>query len=331
MELKKINLRNKEKEEVKFMFLSSNREVLNNKLLKDSIQRRGILSPLTVIRATDIDGKVELNDGTHIITKEELTENSFVVLDGQHRYKMLTQLLINEDKSNKKKESVEEINAELPCLIMTKEEVGNINEYMIELNSTSKNWKSTDYIENAVKVKEDDVLVKTINKFKILGFPISTISRFVCFDKSKLTAKTLADYINSDGEKKILNADAIKAIKLYEFLKFVGFDNSFMKKRYLIDYVIEKSKVTDINSVLFAISKMTKADEINYLRDKDCDLKVRIEQIINECVEKYVDEDAIDREKLKELKMIDYLNRIEDEKITSFLNIKIEEIRSIAA
>ena len=84
---------------------------------------------------------------------------------------------------------------------------------------------------------DEDLLIKTVNKFKLHGFSISTISRFICFDPKAITNKSLADYTNSNGKVKFRNADPIRAIKLYKSLRWMGFTDSFIKKRYLIDFI----------------------------------------------------------------------------------------------
>lgn len=210
---------------VKFVFLSINRNVVSNKSLRASIAKRGVLMPITVIPVEELDDEAKLVDP---ITKCPISKSEafggYAVIEGQHRYSELTSLI-----SLKAKGKIsEEIKTSLNCLIVSSEEVGNVNEYIIELNSCSKNWKSGDYIENATEQMEEDLLIKTVNKFRLHGFPISTISRFICFDPKAITNKSLADYTNSNGKIAFRNADPIRAIKLYKSLRWMGFTDSFI-------------------------------------------------------------------------------------------------------
>ena len=52
MDLKKTNLL---EGKVKFLFMTNNRSISQNKALRESILRNGVLQPLTVIRAADVD------------------------------------------------------------------------------------------------------------------------------------------------------------------------------------------------------------------------------------------------------------------------------------
>ena len=182
---------------VKFVFLSINRSVVGNKSLRESIAKRGVLMPLTVIPVEELDDEVKLKDA---YTKQPITKaeaiGGYAIIEGQHRYSELRHLnLIKESGA-----AYKDLKTTFNCLIVNKDEVGNVNEYIIELNSCSKNWKSGDYIENASEQMEVDLLIKTVNKFKIHGFSISTISRFICFDPKAITNKSLADYTNSGGK-----------------------------------------------------------------------------------------------------------------------------------
>ena len=108
--------------------------------------------PLTVIPVEELDDEVKLIDSA---TKKSITKseaiNGYAIIEGQHRYSELRSLnLIRESGFDYKN-----LKTTLNCLIVSREEVGNVNEYIIELNSCSKNWKSADYIENASEQLEE--------------------------------------------------------------------------------------------------------------------------------------------------------------------------------
>lgn len=89
MELKKANLA---EGKGKFLFMENNRSISQNKALRESILKKGVLQPLTVIRAADVDDGIALTDGSHVVSKQG-NEKSLVILDGQHRYTELSDIL----------------------------------------------------------------------------------------------------------------------------------------------------------------------------------------------------------------------------------------------
>ncbi|MCM1220726.1 MAG: hypothetical protein NC301_02820 [Bacteroides sp.] len=315
MILKSFDLANSQ---VKFVFLSLNRNVAVNKPLRSSIAKRGVLSPITVIPVAELDDDVSLID-PHTkcsISKSEAIDY-FAIIEGQHRFTELTYLISMKEKGK----IAEVVNTKLNCLIVSKDEVGNVNEYIIELNSCSKNWKSYDYIENATEQLEEDLLIKTVNKFKMHGFSISTISRFICFDPKAITNKTLADYTNSNGKVGFRNADPIRAIKLYKSLSWMGFTDSFIKKRYLIDFIIYKFKVSkSLNPIMAKIGKLTHAGELSSLREKDCDITVEIESVVEADFADYVKKFALTSNEIRDKENQDCFVNYDHEDVCEFLD-----------
>lgn len=319
MILKRFDLANST---VKFVFLSINRSVVGNKSLCESIAKRGVLMPLTVIPVEELDDEAKLVDP---ITKCSISKpeafGGYAVIEGQHRYSELTSLI-----SLKAKGKIsEEIKTSLNCLIVSRDEVGNINEYIIELNSCSKNWKSGDYIENATEQMEEDLLIKTVNKFKMHGFSISTISRFICFDPKAITNKSLAEYTNSNGRVKFRNADPIRAIKLYKLLRWMGFTDSFIKKRYLVDFIIHKYKVANsLNPIMARVGKLTHAGELSALREKDCDISVEIEKVVEADFAKFVRDEALTQDEITKREAQDCFVNYDKEEICEYLECEEE-------
>lgn len=303
---------------VKFVFLSINRNVAINKTLRASIAKRGVLSPITVIPVEELDDEVKLVDPiTNCSISKSEAVGCYAIIEGQHRYSELSYLISMKTKGK----ISDDINTTLNCLIVSREEVGNVNEYIIELNSCSKNWKSEDYIENASEQLEEDLLIKTVNKFKLHGFSISTISRFICFDPKAITNKSLADYTNSNGKVAFRNADPIRAIKLYESLKWMGFTDCFIKKRYLIDFIIHKYKVANsLNPIMAKIGKLTHAGELSALREKDCDIKVEIEKAIEADFAKFVRDEALTQDDIIKREAEDCFKNYDKYDICEFLD-----------
>ncbi|MDE7153711.1 MAG: hypothetical protein K2O00_04615 [Muribaculaceae bacterium] len=302
---------------VKFVFLSINRSVVGNKTLRESIAKRGVLMPLTVIPVEELDDEVKLKDAS---TKQPITKaealGGFAIIEGQHRYSELRHLNLIKELGT----AYRDLKTTFNCLIVSRDEVGNVNEYIIELNSCSKNWKSGDYIENATEQMEEDLLIKTVNQFKMHGFSISTISRFICFDSKAITNKSLADYTNSNGKVVFRNADPIRAIKLYKSLRWMGFIDSFIKKRYLIDFIIHKYKVSNsLNPIMTRIGKLKQALRLSMLQDKECDISVEIEKAIEADFAEFVKEKALSLDDIAKRETQDFFVNFDKDDICEFL------------
>lgn len=312
METKILNIK-----DVKFAFVDNNRKVSKNKSLIDCIEKNGILQPIIAISANDIEEDLPLYvAGTtfKILNKEEL-KDYWVVLDGQHRISFIYQLL--EKKRLEKNDSI----LKVPISIISKEDLKGmtINEYIIALNSTQKQWENSDYIETSYKIKNQDFLIKTIKAFSNKGFSMSSISRFICFDKQRLNKDTLTAYTNNKA-KEIKYANPERAIRLYLYLRGKGFSNSFLSKRYLIDYIIsEKTQHEDINKVLNKIEYLRHACDINQLK---FDQISNMENIIEEDFRTVMLEAENDQQRDMILSNKDFLSAISEEEIDSFFRNK---------
>lgn len=316
MEFQNINI-----QDCKFAFLATNRNITKTKELTDSIREKGVLIPIIAIYANELKGisMYSATEPTKELNEEEKA-NRLVVLDGQHR---LTALLkIEQEKKRNKKtsdsqEDDSEINLQIPVIIKSIEEIGNINEYIIAINNTAHKWNSKDYIDNSYKIKGDNDIIKTINVFKNLGFSISSISRYMCLNKDSLNTKTLAEYTNSNTPIKYINHE--RAIRLYKFLLGKGFSDNFLKKRYLVDYIAEEKKQSDnINIVLNKINYLRHAGVINTLKDNVIE---KIGEIIEEDYTKAINE-ADENERKAIEKTEDYLSMVDMEDVLAFLDDK---------
>ena len=103
------------------------------------------------------------------------------------------------------------------------------------------------------------------------------------------------------------DVDQNRAMKLYKFLSFIVFSDGFLKKRYLIDYIIRQSRVSSLDEVLMRLSKLRRAGTINALRDKDCDISIELERIVNEDFSSYLREEGLTQQQIDQLKGKDYL------------------------
>lgn len=293
----------------KIAFCNSNREVSSNKELFNNIQENGVLVPIIVINGSDLMEEdlyaVNKNGKIGKKLKDEEKPDYLVVLDGQHRLVSLLKIL-NVSKKGHGKKCTEEINVNL----ITKEEMGDdMNQYIININSTSKKWSNSNYIDNAYKQDSDDKLLRTIKAFDNLKFPLSTISGFICFNRSSITAKAINAYTKENA--KIPYANWEKAIRLYLFLKDKGFKDGFLKKRIMIDFIIEEVKHHHINVVLGKLHSLSKdkVQSINELTTEGNSEK-RISNIVG--IDDKTEETGTKDEK-------DYLKEISEDKVEGFL------------
>ena len=286
----------------KFAFLKKNRKVEKNNDLKESIKTLGVQNPIMVIPAAQIplDEELYMADCPTQLVKDSERHEYLAILDGQHRYTIVRELVESEkvkmekakreleiwsklsDEAKKEREKPLEytpkITPNIYVIVKNIEEIKSINEAISSINSTSKVWKDKDYINNAYQCKVDDNIIKTVNSFKNLGFSMSSISRFMCLNKNYLTSMTLLDYVNNSTPIRYINYD--RAIRLYQYLLGKGFTNKFLKKRYLIDLIIEeKAQHDDINVFLNRIEYLRRADAISNLKDIDSDWKAKIEKV----------------------------------------------------
>lgn len=316
MKLQNINI-----QDYKFAFLTTNRNITRTTELTNSIKEKGVLVPIIVISANELKG-ITLYSATEPTKElnEEEKVNRLVVLDGQHRLTSLLKIEQEKKKNRKASDSQEfesEISIQIPVIIKSVEEIGNINEYIITINNTSRKWSSKDYIDNSYKIKGDNNIIRTINAFKSLGFSISSTSRYMCLNKDALNAKTLAEYTNSNTEIKYINHE--RAIRIYKFLLGKGFSDNFLKKRYLVDYIAEEKKQSDnINIVLNKINYLRHAGVINTLKDNVIE---KIGEIIEEDYTKAINE-ADENERKAIEKTEDYLSMVDMEDVLAFLDDK---------
>lgn len=255
--MEQINVNNQN-----FAFVNVNRSVANQQLKKNIREYGRVLMPIMVVSADDInlDGYIFIDPRTGN-EYSSLSQDTLIVLDGQHRLTSVFEINKEEDnkhtksaeqyeKWSKKKEGEEPSIYEphhieyIPCVRLTKEQVGdNINDFIININSTMKNWKDGDYIANAAKLHKGDELIDAVKFFSDKKFSFSTISRYICFSNNALKASELNDY--AEGKKTIASTNAKRGRDIYEKLHAVGFRDVFLKKRYIIDHIISKKLLGD--------------------------------------------------------------------------------------
>ena len=300
--------------DTKFAFLTSNRNISTNKDLVEKKKKKGVLQPITVINGNNIGTEQLYDVNTNTEVAQENKGDYYVVLDGQHRLTILMNIL-------KEKSEVSDADKTIPALVITQEEVGdNVNKYIITLNSTSKNWKDNDYIKNAVQIKPNDELIQAINTFERRKFSMSTISRYICLNNHGITKKTVTEYVYNN--KDISYADYKRAIRLYLFLRGKGISDSFLKKRYMIDYIAEMKKQNDnINYALNLINYLQKGeiDAINSLKASESNVPDTINEILHQNFRTVLKEADSEEQKQEIENPKNYLAMVSDEEVKNFM------------
>ena len=168
----------------KFAFVQGNRPV-DDKRLEKAIRAAGrVLIPIYGVYYGDIkESGIEVFDA---LTGELLntpSDDCFVVLDGQHRTK--TSLLTFKHLSNvdEPDASVTVFTETIPATVLESKDIeGNLQEMIMNINTTSKSWTSKDFAHSAHVLKKDDKIVSLIYWLINLGFSLSNISRILFFD-----------------------------------------------------------------------------------------------------------------------------------------------------
>ena len=106
-----------------------------------------------------------------------------------------------------------------------------------------------------ISITTVDELLQFANSLSLRGFPISTISLILCWDKHKFTSKKLSRLMKGETVKIEHNFDRANA-----FLNAMSnFTDKFIAKNYAINVVIDLSSEMGYKPVCEALSKISKA------------------------------------------------------------------------
>lgn len=124
---------------------------------------------------------------------------------------------------------------------------------LAEANVEVEKWKGEDYIAGATLAKPEDELLQFANSLSLRGFPISTISLILCWDKHKFTSKKLSKLMKGGAVDIEYKAERAKA-----FLNAMSkFTDKFVAKNYAINVVIDLSSEMGYKPVCEALSKIS--------------------------------------------------------------------------
>ena len=307
--------------DAKFAFLNSNREVSNNANLEKQIRERGVLIPILVVKGSEVMEERLFAVGKDGKKQAELQENEkkdcLVVLDGQHR--LTTLLRILNDKKGKHSDKCTE---QIPIIEYSKSEIGdNVSQFVIALNSTSKTWSNRDYIDNAYTINPEDGLLKAIFAFQKKDCAISTISRYLFLNNKSLDKNSLERYVYY-GEK-IKNGNWEQGIRIYCTLQKKGFSKKLLNSRYLIDYVIERSKGCSIDTAIHKLYHLEKetVDKLNALKGSERNDKT-LETLIDKGYSLRLEHAKNEEERTGIKTVKNYLEKMSEDDIREFLKTK---------
>lgn len=251
------------------LFIAVNRETATNstnvKGKVKSLKEYGVCSPLILLPAKyAADENLTLLDsmGT-TITEEQRIANSYVILDGNNRYKAY--LAIAEEKKNKEaKGEIPEIGKgldDIPCIIQQEQPSNGVLKTLIEMNTTAISWKGGDYIRTAAKLNPDNEAMKWANEMTKAKMSLSTISLFLTFD-NKLKPTEVAKLIKTGEMGCACNVERAK--RIYNALTEAGFSQKDINKRYLISFI--RAQGEDMGIALDAF-KMLSEEEVKYISE----------------------------------------------------------------
>lgn len=238
-------------------FVKGNRTVDNTKLknLRKSIEYVNLLTPLLYVT-----GEKALADNCILIdavTGDEVPRskafNYIVIVDGQHRFKAILS-----------SDAYEIIN------IPVKQYTGHQNTLKLisEVNIYTKKWSAKDYAKVAATKFYDNKNLRIVTELLNEKYPISTVSKIFTYG-SKLTSTLLAKSMNT-GKININTFDYDKGVNYIKAVKAAKFSPNFVKRRYLIDIVLDLNKMDYTSTQIYnAFGKLTKEEIISIEQNKN--------------------------------------------------------------
>lgn len=238
----------------KVAFVKGNRSLSakNIKAKVESIRNFEIIVPLLYV-----SGEKAVADGCILVDingydiKPDDVKNNFALIDGQHRFMAAIEAKLDYEK--------------IPLL----EYKGNkdVKGLLAEANIATDGWKGVDFIAGAALFNPNDELIVKAKELTEKGFPLTTISLFLCGDR-KLDAKTYSLLMRGVDIKIEYKKEQAECI-LDACSKF---NNKFVAKRYLIEEVLSLSTVGGYPTVCKALKNIpedvvtkiekAKADEV---------------------------------------------------------------------
>lgn len=215
----------------------------NLKMKMISIKVNGQLMPIMVVEGVEaIEAGLELIDCiTGEDVKPEDAGNYLVIVEGQHRNAAIQELK-KEDELNGTSFAPEDV-----MVMYAQNPKGvSIMKQISECNIVSTIWDGKDYVTGAYQCNPNSELLafaKDLSDTKAstsgAGYPLTTISKIVTFTPN-LTKEVLAKSMD-DGIESLPSGNVERGKLFIETAREVGFDDKFLKSRYLIEWFIDET------------------------------------------------------------------------------------------
>ena len=221
----------------KVAFIKGNRQVQekNVNAKRASLKENGQIIPAVIVDGKEVQSVdleiVDAETGTPVALEDH--EKYVVILDGQHRY---TAYIQNGDKNK----------GEFYFMYPLNEGI-TLQKILSEANIATKMWDGKDFASGALMMNPDkklpllDAIVELLNQ----GFPLATVQKWLCFKNAGINKEVLAKAMNGKIDEKLQKTPYLEKGKRLLKAAQKSFNNDFLGKRYLVDFLIEKYEDAD--------------------------------------------------------------------------------------
>ena len=221
----------------KIAFIKGNRQVQekNVNAKRASLKENGQIIPAVIVDGKEVQSVdleiVDAETGTPVVPEDY---NKYVViLDGQHRY---TAYIQNGDKNK----------GEFYFMYPLNEGI-TLQKILSEANIATKMWDGKDFASGALMMNPDkklpllEAIVDLLNQ----GFPLATVQKWLCFKNAGINKEVLAKAMNGKIDEKLLKTPYLEKGKRLLEAAQKSFNNDFLGKRDVVDFLIEKYENAD--------------------------------------------------------------------------------------
>ncbi|WP_292267838.1 MULTISPECIES: hypothetical protein [Butyricimonas] len=221
----------------KVAFIKGNRQVQekNVNAKRASLKENGQIIPAVIVDGKEVQSVdleiVDAETGTPVALEDH--EKYVVILDGQHRY---TAYIQNGDKNK----------GEFYFMYPLNEGI-TLQKILSEANIATKMWDGKDFASGALMMNPDkklpllEAIVELLNQ----GFPLATVQKWLCFKNAGINKEVLAKAMNGKIDEKLQKTPYLEKGKRLLKAAQKSFNNDFLGKRYLVDFLIEKYEDAD--------------------------------------------------------------------------------------
>ena len=237
-------------EGVRVAFIKGNRQVQEKNV---NAKRASLMENGQIIPAVIVDGEEVQSVDLEIVDAEtgkpvapEDYDKYVVILDGQHRY---TAYIQNGDKNK----------GEFYCMYPLNEGI-TLQKILSEANIATKMWDGKDFASGALMMNPDknlpllEAIVDLLNQ----GFPLATVQKWLCFKNAGINKEVLAKAMNGKIDEKLLKTPYFEKGKRLLEAAQKSFNNDFLGKRYLVDFLIEKYEDADDENKAETMNQLVK-------------------------------------------------------------------------